>query len=329
MRVLAGDIGGTKTRLALFEIEDKHITSHREETYSSRRYSSLEALVGEFLAGTESGAYQAACFGIAGPVRNGQCKVTNLPWVIDAAHLAGHLRLPRVCLLNDLEANGWGIQALGAEDFCVLNPGSPDACGNAAVIAAGTGLGEAGMYWDGRRHWPFASEGGHAEFGPTDELEFALLRFLQRRHQHVSWERILSGPGLRNLYEFLLEFRNAKTPKWMREQMRAGDRSAVISRAGLDGKDPTCVEALDLFARLYGMEAGNHALKIMATGGVYVGGGIAPKILSKLEQGWFLQGFTEKGRMAPLLKEMPVKVILNDRTALFGPAVYAQELASG
>jgi len=328
MRVFAGDIGGTKTRLALLEVTNHRITSHREETYPSRHYSSLETLVSEFIAGVEPGSFEAAGFGVAGPVRNGRCEVTNLPWVISAEQLARHLSLPRVSLLNDLEATGWGIQALSPEDFRVLNPGSPDAAGNASVIAAGTGLGEAGMYWDGQRHWPFASEGGHTQFSASDELEFALLRFLQRRYQHVSWERILSGPGLQNLYEFLLEFRNTETPQWLREQMRSTDRSAAISRAGLEGTDPICVEVLDLFARLYGAEAGNHALKTMATAGVYVAGGIAPKILPKLEQGWFMQGFTEKGRMAHLLNEMPVKVVLNERTALFGPAVYANDLTA-
>ncbi len=321
MRVLSGDIGGTKTRLAVFDVQGQSLKPLGEETYSSRQHDSLDEVVRQFLLGRDLNCRQA-CFGIAGPVRGGQAQTTNLPWVIDAGRMAAEFGLKHAFLLNDLEANAWGIDALAGEDFFTLNPGDPEACGNASVISAGTGLGEAGLYWDGVRHRPFASEGGHASFSPGDEREVALLRFLAQRHGYVSWERVVSGPGLANIHDFQNEYRGGSIPAWHAEEMEQGDRSAAISKAALAERDPICVEALDLFVHLYGVEAGNHALKIMATGGVYIGGGIAPKILEKLKGPLFMEAFLSKGRMRSLLEAMPVRVILNDRTALYGPALY-------
>jgi glucokinase len=325
MQVLAGDIGGTKTRLAIFETDGSALETLREETFPSRAYDGLEQIAAEFLErGT---ACDLACFGVAGPVRAGRCRTTNLPWEIDADLLRQALGMRQVSLLNDLEANAWGIAGLGADDFASLNPGAPDASGNGAIIAAGTGLGQAGLFWDGERHHPFATEGGHADFAPGNELEQALLTFLQRDHEHVSWERVVSGPGLVNLHRFLREHLRRPVPAWLSDEMAHGDPAAAISRAALAGDDPLCAQALDLFVHFYGVEAGNQALKLMASGGVYIGGGIAPKILPRLQGAGFMLGFTAKGRMRELLEAMPVRVILNDRTALFGPALYASQRA--
>lgn len=322
LRVLSGDIGGTKTRLAMFEVAGAQLRSVVERSYPSRDFAALDDLIEDFLGAGDSRP-DAAAFGIAGPVRDNVVDVTNLPWRISAAELAARFRIPRVALLNDLEANAWGLRALGEKDFHTLNAGVENPEGNAAIIAAGTGLGEAGLYRDGGRYRPFATEGGHADFSPGSELEIELLRFLMARYGHVSWERLVSGPGLVNIHDFLVHYRKHAVPDWLRDDMQADDPAAAISRAAQTGRDALCVEALALFVRLYGVEAGNLALKMMASGGLYLGGGIAPKILESLEGGAFMDAFRAKGRMQGLLEHMPVRVILNDRTALYGPAVYA------
>ena len=260
--------------------------------------------------GTHPAELAAASFAIAGPVRDGRVQVTNLAWEVDAAGLASALALHRVRLLNDLEANAWGLPVLGPDDFHVLNPGAAGATGNAAVCSAGTGLGEAGMYWDGKRHHPFACEGGHADFAPLTKRQEALREHLAARYGHVSYERVCSGPGLVNIYEFLGGSSAADAPE--------------ISEHALAGSDETAAAALDMFVEIYGAEAGNLALKLMATGGVYLGGGIPPRILPKLEDGAFMHCFTAKGRFADLLSAIPVRVILNDRTALMGAALAAE-----
>lgn len=324
MRVLTGDIGGTKTRLAMVEAFGTQVETLIEEAYSSQSYASLETIVDLFLEGPAKGmGRERACFGVAGPVRNGKCRTTNLPWEIDVERLAAQCGLQRVGLLNDLEATGYGIAVLGDDDFYLLNAGAPGATGNAAVIAAGTGLGEAGLYWDGVRYTPFPTEGGHSSFSPTTDLEIALLQYLRGRYGRVSWERVLSGSGLVNLYQFLRDTEGEEEPDWLAEAMRAGDPAAAISEAALSGRSTACENALDLFVRLYGVEAGDQALKLMAVGGVFIGGGIAPKILEKLKGPVFMEAFCAKGRMGTLLAAIPVKVILNERTALLGPAVYA------
>jgi glucokinase len=243
--------------------------------------------------------------------------------VIDAADLMRDLGLDRVWLINDLEAHAYGLEVLDEDDFAVLNIGHPDSVGNRGVIAAGTGLGEAGLYWDGRNHWPFACEGGHAEFAPRHAREADLLRYLLGRFEHVSYERVLSGPGLQNLYRYLRDTRRAREPVWLTEQMREQDATAAIACAGLDGTCELCVEALDMFVAVYGAEAGNLALKLMATGGIYVSGGIAPRIIEKLKDGCFMNTFVAKGRLAPLMRSIRVQVVLNDRVAVMGAARYA------
>lgn len=326
--ILAGDIGGTKTNLAFFKAEGGQLKLVVEGTFPSRGHAGLDEIVSLFTSMHGLGVEQA-CFGVAGPVQNGRCDATNLAWVVDASQLARQLGIATVWLINDLEANAYGIPVLRPEEFVVLNPGAPDAGGNAVVIAAGTGLGEAGLYWDGKRHYPFACEGGHADFAPRNEFEVNLLLYLLAKYGHASWERVLSGPGLHNIYEFLRDTGQGEEPEWLIQEMAEGNPVSVISKAGLAGSCDLCGRALEMFASLYGAEAGNLALKIMATGGVYVGGGIAPKIVKKLTDGRFMKAFVDKGRFEGLMQRIPVRVILNDKTALLGAARYALLQAQG
>jgi glucokinase len=320
--ILAGDIGGTNTRLAILEVVKGHFNFLAQETFASREEPSLESALRKFLSSTTH-SITRACLGVAGPVREGRCEATNLPWVIDSREIARQLKLPGVGLINDLEASAYGIAALEARDFEVLNQGTRDAQGNRAVVSAGTGLGEAVLFWDGREHRPFASEGGHADFAPRNHLEMDLLDYLLKRHSRVSVERMISGQGLVNIYQFLKDTGRAEEPTWLVDQMRHKDPPVVITENALGGKSSLCVEALHLFVSLYGAEAGNMALKVMATGGVYLGGGIAPKIIEKLRDPVFMNAFTAKGRMRPLLQAIPVRVILNPKVALLGAARYA------
>ena len=325
--ILAGDIGGTNTRLAFVEERDGRLAPRIEATFPSREHASLEAVLRKFLAANPH-PVSCAAFGIAGPVRHGRCDATNIPWVVDSVLLAKELGLERVGLINDLEANAWGLAALEETDFAVLNEGAPDAQGNAAIVSAGTGLGQAGLYWDGATHRPFATEGGHADFAPRNRLEAELLEYLLKQFSRVSYERVVSGPGLLNVYRFLRDTGRGEEPAWLAERMRQQDPSAVISQAALGRESELCAQALDLFVTLYGAEAGNVALKLLATGGVYLGGGIAPKILPKLQDPIFLNAFTAKGRLKPLMQAIPVRVILNDLAALLGSARFAAHGAS-
>jgi glucokinase len=317
--ILAGDIGGTNTRLAFFDVSNGRVRLVSASVFPSREYRGLDEIVTKFVSDSDLRA-DAACFGVAGPVRNGRVETSNLPWIIESKRLAGELHLDRTQLINDLEANAWGIAALEPNDVLLLNQVKGTPSGNQAVIAAGTGLGEAGMYWDGSRHHIFPSEGGHADFAPRNELEIELFRYVAARHGHVSYERVLSGPGLVNVFYFLRDSKRGTEPEWLTEEMQHQDPAAVISRAALEGRSPLCEQALDLFISIYGAEAGNLALKVMATGGIYVGGGIAPKIISKLAGPLFMYAFVGKGRMQPLLESIPVRVITNDKTALMGAA---------
>ena len=326
--ILAGDIGGTSTRLGLFEGDLDHLETVRMKTYRSQDYKGLGPIVAEFLA-TESPKILAACFGIAGPVRHGKVAGPNLAWEVHDQALAQELNITKVKLINDLEANAYGIPALKPEDLVTLQAGEPGAQGNCAVISVGTGLGEAGMYWTGKTHLPFACEGGHVDFAPRDETESELLVYLRDKFGRVSYERVLSGNGQWLLYEFLRDVKGRRETPSVVDQMRSDNPAAVITRAGLAGTCDLCVDALNWYVSLYGAEAGNLALKMMATGGVYIGGGIAPKIIRKLEEHTFLISFLAKGRMQPLLEAVPVRVIMNDKTALLGSARVAASLASG
>lgn len=317
--ILAGDIGGTNTRLAYFEADEDRVRLVDLHVFPSRRYGALEEVLAEFISSRKV-PVERACFGVAGPVKRGRCVTSNLPWEVDARLLARQLDLERVLLINDLEANAYGIAQLAPEDFVVLNEGEPNASGNAALISAGTGLGEAGLHWERGRHVPFASEGGHSDFAPRNELEVELLFYLLRKFKRVSYERVVSGPGLLNIYQFLRDSGRGEEPAWLTEKLAQKDPAAVISHTALDGSSDLCVQALDLFVSLYGAEAGNLVLKLMATGGLYVGGGIAPRIIEKLREPTFWKAFTTKGRLSPLLVATPVRVIMNDQTALLGAA---------
>ena len=319
--ILAGDIGGTKTNLALFDENPRKPIAL--ETYASDEHDGLEAMLRAFLDKHPEHVARAA-FGVAGPVRDGRVEKVNLAWPVDAASVATALELERVGLVNDLEANAWGITVLGADDVAVLNEGDPDATGNQAVIAAGTGLGEAGLFWDGEQYHVFPSEGGHADFAPRTELQVELLQHLAAHLSHVSYERVCSGMGLANIYGFLSSRRTTPEPDWLSEALASGDPAAAIGEAAVEDRDQVCVEALDTMLAIYGAEAGNLVLKLLATGGLWIGGGIAPRVLPKLERSAFMREFVGKGRFRRLLEATPVRVILNDKTALYGAAVYAQ-----
>jgi len=318
--ILAGDIGGTKTIVALFEDAGGGLRVLREETFPSRSHEGLAQILEAFRAREPLPPLRGACFGVAGPVIDGRCEATNLPWVIDAKALRGTLGLERVAVINDLVATAYGILDLKPDEVVVLNEGRPHPEGNKALIAAGTGLGEAILFWDGTRYRPVASEGGHADFAPRNVLEIELLRYLLKKHHRVSYERVLSGPGILNIYSFLKEAGHGEEAVWLRERFHGQDPSVVITDAAMRGESDLCVKALGLFVSLYGAEAGNLALKALATGGVYVGGGIAPKILDRLMDGTFMTAFTDKGRLSPLVTNMTVRVVLNPQTALRGAA---------
>ncbi len=325
MKILAGDIGGTKTSLAIFEVNGTKLTSIKEEKYLSAEYSSLYKIVEEFVHSHDD-TPEYACFGIAGPVYNKKiAKTTNLPWIVEASVIAEKIGFKKVWLLNDLEANAWGISTLQEDDFFTLNVGKENSSANAAIISAGTGLGEAGLYFDGKHLNPFSSEGGHSDFAPNSDLEIELLRFLKKRYgdsSHVSWERVVSGMGIVNIYDFLLFFKNETTPSWLQNEMNTGDKAAAISNAADNARCQICVQTLKLFVHFYGAEAGNLALKMMSTSTLYLGGGIAPKNLKYFRDSTFMDSFTSKGRMSQILKDIPVKIILNQKTALYGSAVF-------
>ncbi len=323
MAYLAGDIGGTKTHLALYEEEKGKMVKLKDEKYPSQKYPNLKTIVKTFLKG-ESAQVKKGCFGIAGPVRKGKSQATNLPWLVDSKVLVEEVQIEKVALINDLEANAYGLNMLEKDELYTLNIGDPEGEGNQAMVSAGTGLGEGGIFYDGKRHIPFASEGGHSDFASRNEVEDQLLHFLRKKFGHVSYERILSGPGLYNLYQFIVETKKEKETEENLEKIRSGNSPRLISEMGLSGASKACTKTLELFASIYGSEAGNVALKMLSLGGVYLGGGIVPKLLSILKKGDFMRSFTEKGRLSKLLEQIPVYVVLNDQTALLGATYYAK-----
>jgi glucokinase len=351
--IVAGDIGGTKTHLALFDWTKDRVDPIRLESFHSADYTSLEDILTEFLvppkpptsideSAIEKSAdpesepdpqakeplkIDAGCFGIAGPVIQNRCQTTNLPWVVDGAMLAKRFDIPNVKLLNDLEAMAHGILLLRPDEIEILNVGTPPPHSQAiALIAAGTGLGESILFWNGSHYQPMPSEGGHADFAPNSDDEIELLRHLRGHYLHVSYERVLSGPGLHAIYDYVRDSKKNE-PTWLSEQIKAGDPAAVIATAGLKGQADIAKQALDLFASIYGAEAGNLALKAMTLNGVYLGGGIAPKLLAKLKDGTFMKAFTNKGRYARFMSSIPVKVVMNQKTPLLGAASVAAALA--
>jgi glucokinase len=320
--ILAGDIGGTNSRLALFREEGGSLHLSHERKYPSREHNGLEEILNVFLDEAAERVH-SACLGIAGPVFRGQVQASNLPWLIDAQQLSRQSGIETVWLINDLEAHASGISDLQENDLVSLNSAAPQE-GNAALIAAGTGLGETALFWDGRRHHVFASEGGHADFAPRTDLEIALLQYLRNKFGRVSYERVLAGRGFKNIYDFLCDTKMEIPPDWLQQEIAtAADPSAVITQRGLEGKASICERTLDIFVAVYGAEAGNLALRMLARGGVFLSGGIAVKILPKLKGAAFLDAFTAKGRLSPLLEKVPVKVIVNEKVGLIGAARYA------
>jgi len=322
MLSLAGDIGGTKTNLAIFSPEAGPRAPLAEATFPSGRYPSLEALVQEFLSQVNL-KVERATFGVAGPVVAGQSRITNLPWVMDELQLQEALGLSGVRLLNDLEAIANGVPSLEPADLHTLNVGEPASGGASAIIAPGTGLGEAYLTWDGSHYQAHASEGGHTDFAPINPLEIGLLSYLLERLGHVSYERVCSGRGIPNIYAYLRDRGYAEEPDWLAEQLAAADDPTPIivnNALNSDSACDLCAATLNSFVSILGTEAGNLALKVLATGGVYLGGGIPPRILPALEEGRFLDAFRAKGRMSDLMARMPVHVILNPKVALLGAA---------
>ncbi|HEY8034691.1 MAG TPA: glucokinase [Methylobacter sp.] len=323
--ILAGDVGGTKTILALFKTEDGDVKCVRKEQFSSAHYLTFTELLASFLTDADCSLITAACIGVAGIVVNGRCETTNLPWVLNSKEIGERVNSQNVWLLNDLEATAWGLLDLPEHNFVELNPDAQCRQGNIAVVAAGTGLGEAIIAWDGASHHVLASEGGHADFAPTNEQEIALLRHLMGKYpEHISCERLISGEGLVNIYQFLKKISYAPTSSQTEQQMTERDQAAVIGEAGVAGNDALCVEALRMFCRLYGAESGNLALKCLPYGGVYLAGGIGAKILPVLQQGEFIHGFLAKGRCRPVLQKISVKVCINPEVALLGALSYAK-----
>ena len=320
--ILTGEIGATRTRLAAFDKEGSRLQLVVEKTYLSQDHSSLSELITAFIK-AEGIAVHQACFGVAGPVRRGRSKISNLPWEIDSRDLAKQLRLDAVGMINDLEAYAYGIDGLDSRDFVTLNEGSEDAEGNRAVISARTGLGVAGLYWDGFRHHPFGCEGGHSDFAPRNALEMELLAYLQKKYGRISYERLLSGPGIKNIYDFLRDTQKAAEPQWLKDQIGAApDPPALISQLAAEEKAAICDQTMTIFVSIYGAETGNVALNFMSTGGIFIGGSVAAKNVSKMKDPIFMQSFLDKGRMESLLKDMPVTIVLNDDSGIIGAARY-------
>lgn len=321
---IAGDIGGTNVRLAYYSEEETKCCLH-EARYPSREFSNFPSLLKKFLETLSDKKIQRATFGIAGPVQEGVCRATNLPWVVSEKELEKELGIPKVFLINDLEANAWGLACLDPEEFCILNIGE-EKVGNQALISAGTGLGEAGLYWDGVIHRPFACEGGHCDFAPTTEEEIELLRFLNRQFGRTSFERILSGSGLAQIYRFLIETKREQEEGNLPSLLHNPEPQKEITERGLKGSCQVAIKTCELFSTIYGSEAGNLALKFLSTGGLFIGGGLAPHLVPFLQKKeYFLKAFLNKGRLSSVLMNIPIRVVLNDRTALLGAARYGRE----
>lgn len=334
--ILAGDIGGTKVDLALYNFEAGGLKMVRSKKYPAKEFATLQDVVKAFL-GTDEVASKvahevvAACFGCPGPVKDGHLKLTNLPWELDARDLSRMLDIQHIFLINDLEANAYGIAELGTDQIFELEAGDRSAVGHRALISAGTGLGEALLVWNShaRRHLPLPSEGGHADFAPRNQLEIEMLEWLILRLKgRVSCERVISGLGMKNIYEFLRDGKGMDEPAWLRDRLATEDPNFVIGTTGEDGSCELTAKVLEVFTGCYGAECGNMGLKLLAAGGVYLGGGIPPKILKTLQHGPFRQAFLDKGRLSPLLQTMPVRVILEERCALIGAAAYAEARAA-
>ncbi len=319
--ILAGDIGGTKTLLAIFDGELCVI----KKRFESANYATFEQLLSDFLALIPNAKIDAACIGVAGPIVNGDCETTNLPWNLKYKEICQQLNTQKVKLLNDLEAAAWGVLSLPESNFVALNPNAKTQIGNCAVLAAGTGLGEAIIFHDGEKHHVIANEGGHCDFAPTDAQQVALLEFLKVRFsEHVSYERLVSGVGIEAIYEFLCASDYPFYEEIEAEITAADDKAAMIGAAAVSNRSTLCVETLQLFAKVYGAEAGNLALKCLPYGGVYLAGGIAAKCLPALQTGAFLEGFLAKGRYRNALEKIAINVCTQPEVGLLGALHFAQ-----
>lgn len=324
MRVLAGDIGGTSARLALVDIDEHSAHIDVARRYDSDEFPGLAPIVNAFLSEVAEKP-ERACFGVACPVSEGRCVATNLSWVIDVGTLREAIGIARTGVINDLHAVGRGIERLVAADLLPLQAGEPKARGPIALIGAGTGLGQAFLTWHDGAYEVHASEGGHASFSPSTELEWRLQRTLAKRFGHVSFERVVSGPGLSNIYEHLAAVGDIPEQASVRSEMRGADPAPVITRHALAGSDELCKLTLDVFTEVFGAQAGNLALTILATGGVYVAGGIPPRMVPKLLDGSFMNAFRAKGRLSGIMAKTPVNVIVNPNVGIIGAAVVAME----
>lgn len=316
--VIAGDVGATKTNLALFNTEGGQLVNVKEAQYPSKEFDSLADMLKVFCS--ELPLPDAVSIGVAGPVFNNKAILTNLSWEIDGNLLVGQIGIPDIHIINDLEATAWGLAMLTEKDISIIHKGSGLPTGNGAIIAPGTGLGEAGLYWDGVSYHPFATEGGHGDFAPRDELDVELFYFLNEKFGHVSWERLLSGPGIENIYSFLRDKKKKEEPAWLAKEMENEDPAAVISQH--TDKAPICGETMELFIRYLARESANLVLKFNATGGLFIGGGISPKILPLFSQNKFYDAYCQSGRLNFLLEKVPLQIILNDKTAMLGAAWY-------
>lgn len=319
--VLAGDVGGTKTNLAWYDASQAEITLIRQNTFHSSAFGSCLDMLKEFLQqGQPEAVPDRICLGVAGPVVQGSVEVTNLPWKLDEEEIRQATGVKAVTLLNDLEVTAYGLAGLGPDGLLDIRVGNPHPDGNMAILAPGTGLGEAGLFWDGSCYHPFATEGGHADFSPRSDLDLELYQFLGAKYPVVSWEKVIAGPGIHDLFSFLLEKRKRTAPAWLSEALKKEDPSAVISQSALEEKDATCQETMQVYVRLLARESANLVLKLKATGGLFLGGGIPPKISSLLQFNVFYDNFLDCDRMQHLLKNIPIRIILSDKTALLGAA---------
>jgi glucokinase len=317
--ILAGDVGGTKTHLGLFRRSGAILEPVRERLYATPKFASLESACADFLG--DAARVDAACVGVPGVVIDGRAHATNVAWQLSSVALSRALNGVPVQFINDLAATAYGVIHLKSSDVAVLHRAeNPPEHGNIAVIAAGTGLGESALVWDAGRYHAVASEGGNTDFAPHGEEQIELLRFIEREFGHASYERVLSGPGLSNIYRFVRARSGIDEPAWLSEQIAAGDRAAAVGEAAIAGRDPVCLHAMTMFCDIYGSEAANLSLKMLALGGVFLGGGIAPKILPMLRQGGFMRGFLSKGTLNDILGRIEVRVVLNPAAALLGAA---------
>lgn len=319
--ILAGDIGGTKANILLSHYSKEGLKTIKEDRYASKDFHSFSDILQHFLLGQQQP--DKICFSVAGPVIDGKVKFTNLSWHIDAEDISKHFGGSPVAILNDLESTAYGLAGLKKEELTTLYKGSSDTPGNIGILAAGTGLGEAGLFFDGKNYHPFATEGGHSDFAPRSKRDIEVLTFLLGRHEHVSWERLLSGNGIYTIWQYLTQIEKKDAPLWLIKEMENTDPAPIISKAAITGTCPVCAEAIEMFNRYLAIEAVNMILKLKTLGGLYLAGGIAPKLSQLLNPATWKEVFNQSGRMKQLLNDVTVYVVLNEKAPLIGASYYA------